>query len=136
MLGQTEDSLLAQMHTHRVLDGLTLSGRLEHLTWWELTAKRMARALTLLDGVLQVEYPYDKRLDASFVADDIFGEVFKGFFDKFFTADFQRNQPGHPCACTQPVEVQSYCPDASGEDFRCLQGVVGIWTYVEWKRSL
>jgi len=43
MPGQTEDSVLADMHTHRVLDGLTLSDRLEDLTWWELTAKTMAR---------------------------------------------------------------------------------------------
>lgn len=120
MPGQIEDSLLAKMHTHHVLDGLKLSGRLEDLTWWELTAKMMARALTLLDGVSQVEYPYDKRLDASLVADDIFGEIFKGFFDKFFIANFQRNRSGHHCVCTQPCEVQPCRPDAFSSRFSVL----------------
>jgi hypothetical protein len=117
---QMEESLLAEMHAHNVLDGLILSGQPEDLTWWELTAKMMARAITLLDGVPQVDYPYDKRLDGAFVADAIFEEALKGFFNKFFTEDFQRNRYGHPCTCTLPGEVQPYCPDAFRGRFSVL----------------
>lgn len=117
-----QDSLLSEARSRNVLGGLTLSGRPEDLTWWEYSAKMMARALTLLDRVPQVDYPYDKRLDGQEwnVSQEVFEEVLRGLFEKFFTDDFQRNRYGHPCACTRPGEVQPYCPDAIRGRFSVL----------------